>query len=155
MASPTKGRTHTPDPQTMTHPLFRPHGSTQVEMTGSILTVHMRGHWNSEMREQTGQAMMRLVPTLNANGPWGIINLLHDTVVYGEEIYTQTRLGYAARPATSCLKAVAFVIGDGVEGAALMRPRFESLLQGVVESRVFADLASARTWMEEQLQAPS
>jgi hypothetical protein len=138
--------------KTMANPLFRPHGSTQVEVSDATLIVHMHGHWNTEMRSQTALEMLQHAPGLNAAGPWGIINLLHDTLVYSEAVYANTRQDYADRPASSLLRAVAFVIEPGVEGALLLRPRFETLLRGVIESQVFADLASAKTWMRQQLQ---
>lgn len=130
---------------------FRPHGAAQVELSDAILTVHMRGDWNAEMRSQTAQHMMQHVPALNAAGPWGIINHLHDTLVYGEEVYAHTRQSYASRSPQSQLRAVAFVIGPRVEGASLLKPRFESLLEGVINARVFPDYDSAHQWMAQQL----
>jgi hypothetical protein len=130
---------------------FRPHGTAQVELSDGILTVHMRGDWNAEMHNLAAQEMMQHAPALNAAGPWGIINLLHDTLVYSEEVYAHTRQGYASRPAQSRLRAVAFVIGPHVEGALLLKPRFEALLEGVIEARVFEDHDAAHQWMREQL----
>ena len=77
------------------------------------------------MRSQTAQEMLQHVPALNAAGPWGIINHLHDTLVYSEEIYAHTRQDYANRPPESKLRAVAFVIGPKVEGAGLLKPKFK------------------------------
>ena len=137
----------------MVNPLFKPHGASQITVSGAVLTVHMYGHWNLEMRSQAAQEMLQHAHALNATGPWGVINLLHDTVIYSEEVYVQTRQDYAYRTKDSRLRAVAFVIEPGLEGAALMRPRFETLLQGLVKASVFADLASAQAWMTDQLQA--
>jgi len=133
--------------------VFRPHGAAQVELSDAILTVHMRGDWNAEMRSQTARQMLQHVAALNAAGPWGIINQLHDTLVYSEAVYAHTRQDYAARPPQSKLRAVAFVIGPNVEGANLLKPRFETLLDGVINARVFADSASARQWLLQQLAA--
>lgn len=135
----------------MASPLFRPHGSAQVELADAILTVHMRGHWNAEMRNHTAQAMMEYVPTLNATGPWAILNYLHDTLVYSEEIYTSTRQAYASRSPGSQLAAIAFVVGPEVEGASLMRPKLDTLLDGIVTSRVFTNPDDARVWLLTQL----
>lgn len=137
----------------MAAPLFRPHGSADVELSDNILTVHMRGHWNAEMRTQTAREMMGHVPALNATGPWAIINHLHDTLVYSEEIYTSTRLSYLSRSPESKLAAIAFVVGPEVEGAKLMRPKLETLLDGILNSRVFADPVDARQWLLTQLHA--
>ena len=137
----------------MVNPLFRPHGNAHMRVVGAVLIVDMYGYWNEEMRTQTAKDMLRYVPALNTQGPWGIINLLHDTVIYSEAVYTQTRQGYAYRSKNSRLQAVAFVIAPHVEGATLLRPRFDTLLQGVVTSGVFADLASAQTWMQAQLES--
>ena len=134
--------------------IFKPHGSAQVELSGAILTVHMRGDWNAEMRAEAGQRMMAHVPALNAGGPWGIVNYLHDTLVYCDDIFTETRQAYAARPPGSELTAVAFVIGPEVSGALLMRSRFENLLDGIITARVFVDYAEAQQWLQEQLQIP-
>lgn len=134
--------------------LFKPHGSAKVELSGQILIVHMRGDWNAEMRAEAGKTMMAHAPALNAAGPWGILNYLHDTLVYCDEIYTTTRQAYAARPASSRLRAVAFVMGPKVDGASLMRSRFENLLDGVITSRVFEDNAQAQQWLLAQLEAP-
>ena len=133
---------------------FQPHGAAQVELSGAILTVHLRGDWNAEMRRKTAQEMMVHVPVLHAAGPWGIINHLHDTLVYSEEIYAHTRQDYAARSPQSKLRAVAFVIGPDVEGGGLLKPKFKALLEGVIEAQVFADSHSAHLWMQQQLNAP-
>jgi len=133
---------------------FRPHGTAQVELSDAILTVHMRGDWNAEMRSQTSLQMREYAPALNAAGPWAICNILHDTLVYSETLYASARQDYASRPAESRLRAVAFVIGPNVEGAKLLKPRFDTLLDGVVDARVFADNASAREWLLQQLAGP-
>lgn len=138
--------------RTMKSSLFKPHGSAKVELSGQILTVHMRGDWNAEMRAEVGKTMMELVPALNATGPWGILNYLHDTLVYCDDIFSETRQAYAARPTGSHLAAVAFVIGPTVDGALLMRSRFDNLLDGIITSRVFVDHAEAQQWLEAQLQ---
>ena len=46
------------------------------------------------------------------------------------------------------------MIAPHVEGASLLRSRFESLLEGVIASRVFADSQSAKEWIKVQLQLP-
>ena len=130
---------------------FRPHGTAQVELSGAILMVHMRGDWNAEMRNQTSQQIRAYAPALNAAGPWAICNILHDTLVYSEALYISARQDYASRPAASRLQAVAFVIGPHVEGASLLGPRYQTLLDGVIDARVFQDLQSAQRWLQEQL----
>ena len=135
----------------MATPAFRPHGTALVELSDAILTVHMRGDWNAEMRSQTSQQMRQYATALNAAGPWAICNILHDTLVYSEALYTSARQDYASRPAASRLQAVAFVIGPAVEGATLLKPRFETLLDGVIDARVFADTEGARQWLLQQL----
>jgi hypothetical protein len=137
----------------MSTPLFRPHGAAQVELSDAILTVHMRGDWNAEMRNQTAQQMRQYAPGLNAAGPWAILNHLHDTLVFSETLFASARQDYAARSPESRLRAVAFVIGPNVEGASLLKPRYESLLQGIIESRVFSEHDSARQWLLQQLSA--
>jgi hypothetical protein len=136
------------------HPLFQAHGQAQVELADAILTVHMRGDWNSEMRTQTAREMMVHMPQLNMAGPWAILNVLHDTLVFGEAIYADTRRDYAARPPESKLRAVAFVLSPTAEGARIMASRFERLLEGVINSKVFSDPGQARSWLKAQLQAP-
>jgi hypothetical protein len=135
------------------HPLFQAHGQAQVELSDAILTVHMRGDWNAEMRLQTAQEMAAHIPQLNAAGPWAILNVLHDTLVFGEAIYADTRRDYAARPPHSKLRAVAFVLSPQAAGARIMAARFERLLEGVVTSRVFNDPSQARDWLTAQLTA--
>ena len=135
----------------MGHSLFKPHGAVQIEVSESIVTAHMHGHWNIEMRNQAAQAMGAHVQSLNAAGPWGIINVLHDTLIYSEEIFSTSRQDYAARPASSRLAAVAFVIDPQVEGAQLLRHRFDTLLDGVITSAVFADLLSAQSWVQQMI----
>ncbi|TAH10751.1 MAG: hypothetical protein EAZ11_11310 [Curvibacter sp.] len=115
------------------------------------MTVHVRGDWNLEMISQTTLQMRQHGAQLNEEGPWGILYYLHDTLVYSEAVYAQTRQDYAARSPQSKLCAVAFVIGPLVEGAKLFKPRFESLLEGVIAARVFADDASARQWLHQKI----
>lgn len=130
---------------------FRPHGTALVELSGAILTVHMHGDWNAEMRSQTSLQMRKYAPALNAAGPWAICNILHDTLVYSEALYVSARQDYASRPAESRLQAVAFVIAPHVEGASLLGPRYQTLLDGVIDARVFQDPQSAHLWLQEQL----
>ena len=127
----------------MENQLFRPHGSVQIELSDSIITAQLHGHWNIEMRNQAAQAMIAHVQPLNAAGAWGI----------SEEIFSTTRQDYAARSPSSRLAAVAFVIGPQVEGAHLLHHRFETLLDGIIRSAVFADAATARSWMQQQIAA--
>lgn len=138
----------------VTSHLFNPHGSALVELAPGMLIVHMHGDWNAEMRTLIAAQMKEHVTALNSAGPWGIINHMHDTLVYGQDIYAQTRADYANRPAGSRLKAVAFVIAPHVEGASLLRSRFDTLLDGVIASRVFTDSQSAKDWIQTQLQLP-
>ena len=138
----------------MPHRLFNPHGAALVERAPGLLIAHMHGDWNSEMRSLIAEQMKTHVPGLNAAGPWCIINHMHDTLVYGPDIYAQTRADYASRPAGSHLRAVAFVIAPHVEGASLLRSRFETLLDGVIPSRVFTDIGSAKAWAQAQLRHP-
>ena len=119
-----------------------------------MLIAHMHGDWNAEMRALVAERMKEHVAALNAMGPWGIINHMHDTLVFGPEIYAQTRADYANRPPGSRLRAVAFVIAPHVEGASLLRRRFDTLLDGVIASRVFTDSQSAKDWIQTQLQLP-
>jgi len=135
------------------HPLFQAHGQAQVELADAILTVHMRGDWNTEMRIQTAQQMAAHIPQLHAAGPWAVLNVLHDTLVFGEAIYADTRRDYAARPPHSKLRAVAFVLSPHADGARIMAARFEKLLDGVIISKVFAEPSQARDWLTNQLTA--
>jgi hypothetical protein len=132
--------------------LFKPHGEVSFDMDGQILTVHMHGHWNLEMRDKAAEDLLTHIQALGSRGPWAIINCLHDTVVYSEEIFAATRNDYAARPASSQLTAVAFVIAPEVEGAVLLTRRFEQLLNGIITSQVFADLDAAKTWARDQIR---
>ena len=136
----------------MMPPLFQAHGQADVELADAILTVHMRGNWNVEMRSQTALQMQRYIPQLNAAGPWAILNVLHDTLVFSEAIYADTRRDYAARPPHSRLRAVAFVLSPQAEGARIMASRFQTLLDGVITAQVFDDVAQARSWLTAQLQ---
>ncbi|WP_296507653.1 hypothetical protein [Rhodoferax sp.] len=133
---------------------FSPHGSVLVDAEPGMLVVHMHGDWNTEMQTAVARQMRAYAAGLNAAGPWGIVNQMHDTLVYAPEIYEKTRASYAHRPAGSRLQAVAFVIASHVEGASLLRSRFERLLDGIIPSQVFADLPSARLWMHTQLHTP-
>jgi hypothetical protein len=135
------------------HPLFPAHGQAEVDLSDAILTVHMRGDWNAEMRHQTAQKMAAHIPQLNAAGPWAILNVLHDTLVFGEAIYADTRRDYAARPPHSKLRAVAFVLSPQADGSRIMATRFERLLEGVITSKVFTDPTQARDWLATQLAA--
>ena len=116
-----------------------------------------QGFWRASqwcLWRQKSIGCNRSVPTLNAVGPWGIINHQHDTLVFSEEVYAHTRQDYAARSPESKLRAIAFVIGPKVEGAGLLKPKFKALLEGVMEAQVFADGESARLWMLRQLAKP-
>ncbi|TXH90676.1 MAG: hypothetical protein E6Q78_02510 [Rhodoferax sp.] len=135
----------------MSQSQFRPHGHAYIAVDGQVLTVHMHGDWNQEMRTETAQQMTQHVPKLQETGPWAIVNVLHDTLIFDESIYMQTRQSYAQRPPHSRLCAVAFVIGPNAQGAGLLRHRFEGLLQDILPAQVFADETQAAQWAQQQI----
>lgn len=132
---------------------FKRHGHAVVEVAGPIVTVHMRGNWNLEMRDHTALELKAEAQALNAVGPWGIINHLHDTLAYSDVFFARSRADYAARSPSSRLAAVAFVIAPALPGAVLLREKFEALLTGVIESAVFSTHTDATQWLLARIKA--
>jgi hypothetical protein len=133
---------------------FKPHGEFAAQLDGRVLVAHVRGTWNIEMHHASMLQSAALVSQLDADGePWGTVVVVHDTLVSCLDVLEAGRDAVSARPSTSKLVALAWVMDPSIEGYSLLLPTYQDLYKGLLATEVFDDLDAARLWMGQVLDA--
>jgi hypothetical protein len=133
----------------MAKPIFKPHGSHQLEVQGRILQVHTRGPWNAEEVQRYVQSFSSCVDQLTGK-PWGVL-----AFVYGEAIHTpesQQRMVDAIvlhRRTGRCATAVLLRVDIPPDFVRAIFTRMYA--QAQEPSAFFDDEAVARAWLITQI----
>lgn len=128
---------------------FRLHGEYKPHMDGQILIAHCWGSWNIEMHQESAKVSESMVEKLNAQGPWGCITVVHDSLVTSLEVLQAGRDAVASLPQDSQLVALAWVLKPDLEGYSFLFKRYESMYADLLETRTFDDLPAAQYWIEK------
>lgn len=132
---------------------FRPHGHSEAYVDGSVLIVTVSGSWNMEMHAANTKLTQPLVEQLEAQGPWGTVVVVTDTLVSSIDVFEAGRRAVAESNALSGLVALAWAISPTVEGYGLMLPRYRQLYEGLLPSAILPTVEAAREWVEAAVQA--
>lgn len=126
---------------------FNEHGTYNVRVEGRILVSTADGSWNIEMWRHSQEQTVPLVQALAASGSWTILTIISSSLVCPPEVLSAG--ASACRDATGIpgLVGAAWAIPEDVEGRTLLIDHYESMFDGRVPSRIFADEASARSWL--------
>ena len=132
---------------------FRPHGHSEAYVEGSVLVVTVSGYWNLEMHAANTKLTQPLVERLEAQGPWGTVVVVTDTLVSSIEVFEAARRAVAESSGISGLVALAWAISPQVEGYGLMLPRYRRMYEGLLPSEIFPTVDAAREWVEAAVLA--
>ena len=131
--------------------IFRPHGEFDAKIDGAMLIVTVSGSWNIEMHQESSRRSQPLVEALEAQGRWGCIVVVTDTLVSSLEVFRAGRKAVEDARGVSRLEALAWVIAPDVEGYTLFLPHYRNLYAGLLDSDIFGTLDEARGWMQARL----
>jgi hypothetical protein len=133
--------------------IFRPHGSMNAYISGSVLIAEVSGSWNIQMHQKSSNQSRPLVEQLEAAGrPWGVVTVLTDSAVSSLEVFEAGRKSVEEMEGTTKLVALAWVIPPDVEGAKVLRYRYEAMYNGLLESGVFESFDPAIQFVESVIE---
>jgi len=132
---------------------FPPHGEFQPRVEGQVLIAHCWGSWNIEMHQESARQSKPLIDAINAKGPWGVITVLHDSMVSSLEVFQAGRDAVASLPETYQLVALAWVLTPDLEGYSFLHKRYESMYADILETKTFETLAAAQYWIDKVIAA--
>ena len=133
---------------------FPAHGSYEAHIEGRLLLARTQGTWNAEMHEKSAGVSGPLMRRLNADGPWGYLVDVVDTLVYQQQVLDMAG-AWVRFPIASRLASAAWVISPRLEGYGLLMPRYRAAYGGVVPCEVFAGVDEAKAWLNLLVQAAS
>lgn len=130
-------------------PAFEPHGHRNLWTEDRLLVIHSRGPWNAEFIHEGHAVVMQEIQAFTGQ-TWMVLGM-----IYGEGL--QTPDAYAAQ-----LESIRIQQGHGRIGTAIVlvdkgnSPFFTRFYRDMYAAagepvEFFADEASARVWLAEQL----
>lgn len=132
--------------------IFKPRGSFDAYIEGSILVTSTKGSWNVEMQRESSLQSAPFVVQLEQTGkPWAVIVQVHETLLSSPEVLIAGRLSIANMAQSSKLVALAWVVDQQVEGYPLLVPRYREICAGLIKAEFFTSLAEAKDWLNLQL----
>lgn len=136
----------------MVSPVFSPSGEQSSWIEGRILVSRVRGMWNIEQHRRANAEVAPLVAELEARGAWASLVVMEDTLLTSLEVLEAGRAAVASG-ALVHLRALAWVIGEEIEGRSVLTPRYRHLYDGVLPSAVFETVEDGAAWLRAQLAA--
>ncbi len=134
---------------------FRPHGAFDSVVDDSrIIRSVSAGPFNEEMSMLADQARRQLFATFSDGLPFAVITTVRESAMASRgTIDLTSRLMKAMRDqGTPVPAAVAWVIGDEVEGKQLVKPYFERCFADAgIAFQVMDDEAAADAWVKDVL----
>ena len=128
---------------------FAPHGDYIPVVDGSVLIAHCWGSWNIEMHRKSSELAKPLVEKLIANGPWGVVTVIHESMVTSLEVLQAGRDAVAELPEPYRPVALAWVMNPRIEGYGFLHTRYENMYAGLLETRTFDNVPHAQFWIEK------
>lgn len=136
-------------------PSFAPHGGYHAEIAEpGILVCTTRGTWNMEMHHEMTRQARPFVEALEAQGPWGTVVVMAETLVSNLDVLEAGRNAVAEARGLSRMRSLAWVIAPTVEGYRLLLPRYRDMYRGIIDTAVFEALEPALAWTREGLARP-
>jgi hypothetical protein len=136
------------------HPVFKPHGSIQVQITGPLIKALAIGPFNKELIDVLIESHKGLWEHFKHFPRWGYLTLFSQSALTNTETLDAV-IAYNLDLAREgkAPHFLAYVIDDEVEGASLMRPTYTKAYANLpFPFRCFETIAEAQAWVEEQLQ---
>ena len=132
--------------------MFKPSGSFDAYIEGSILITSITGSWNLEMhRKSTLQSAPFVMQLEQAGQPWAVIVQIYETLLSSPEVLMAGRRSVTEMIQHTNLTALAWVANEDVVGFPLLIPRYREVYTDVLDSEFFTDLAQAKAWINHKL----
>ena len=132
--------------------MFKPSGSFDAYIEGSILITSTKGSWNLEMhRESAVQSAPFVVQLEQAGKPWAVIVQIYETMLSSPEVLMAGRRSVTEMIQHTNLTALAWVASEAVVGYPLLVPRYKDIYTDILDSEFFTDLAQAKAWINHKL----
>jgi hypothetical protein len=132
---------------------FRPHGKAEFRVEGQLMFIDLEGPWNTELVEQSHVRLADLKAMLTANGKWGLLIIVSNSLLCSLETFDLMRRLVLEDAAQNGYAAVGFVAAYSVEGRGLLEPMFCKLFEGICPVAFFETLDEAKRWIAPYLVA--
>ena len=132
---------------------FDAHGSLSMQIEGRVLRSRARGPFNAEMLEATEVLESPLFAEMSLGGKWVEILEFWNSALATADALAQLDT-YLQRIKVKGIAplATAIVLGDRLEGAAIMRERYAAAYASADwPCAFFSTVAEAETWARQEL----
>ncbi|KXI28249.1 hypothetical protein [Paraglaciecola hydrolytica] len=130
---------------------FPVHGDVNVEVSGQIIIVHVRGPWNIELVQLSRSKSLPYVNDLSTQGCWALIVQVSGSVVCTPDSLTLIKQGADKDISGGKRICTSYVITPDTEGYNLMLPIWHDIYRGKIPFEIFATLDEAVDWSHQQL----
>jgi hypothetical protein len=133
--------------------IFRPHGRVEVWRDGSVVRLFAEGPFNLETLQGMGEAMSELFAEVPPQGRFADILEMRTSIMASPDVMAAFAAFLSRMSAAKTAPvAVAFIVGQDVEGRDLMLPIFARIYaQHGRRFAVFESEADAVSWVQAQL----
>jgi hypothetical protein len=130
---------------------FRPHGKADFRIEGQLILIDLEGPWNAELVEQIHERLAGLKATLTANGKWGLVFIISNSLLCPLETLDTIRRSVLDDAAHNGHAAVGVVAARSVEGRGLLEAWYCKLYEGICPVAFFETLDEAKCWIAPYL----
>jgi hypothetical protein len=114
--------------------------------------VDLHGPWNLECIREAHQKAAPLMEEMHRDGPWGIVVLVHDSMLGTADAIQSFRKDVAQVRKLGRV-GVAWVVDPATEGRAVMEPIIEGIYKGVFPVQFFTALPDGKRWIQELIDS--
>lgn len=131
---------------------FSIHGEVAFNRQGQILLVDVQGPWNAELIEMYRAQIQPYVESMVANGPWGLILVLHNEAACPPDAIEGIRKGVMEQARNWQRICTSYVIAPDVIGYRVMDRIWRNIYRDVMPCEIFERREDALAWTEARLK---
>jgi hypothetical protein len=132
---------------------FKPHGKADFRVEGQLILIELEGPWNAELVEQIHERVVELKATLIANGKWGLLIIISNSLLCPLETIDTIKRTVLEDAEQNGHAAVGLVAARSVEGRGLLEAWYCKLYDGICPVAFFETLDEAKRWIAPYLVA--
>jgi hypothetical protein len=132
---------------------FRPHGKADFRVEGQLILIELEGPWNAELVEQIHERVVELKATLIANGKWGLLIIISNSLLCPLETIDTIKRTVLEDAEQNGHAAVGLVAARSVEGRGLLEAWYCKLYDGICPVAFLETLDEAKRWIAPYLVA--
>lgn len=132
---------------------FDAHGSLNQQVEGRVLRTRARGPFNAEMLKVTAAIQLPLFAEMSSGGKWvEILEFSNSALATADALALFAPYLQESKAAGIAPVATAIVLGDRLEGAAIMRERYAAAYASAHwPCAFFATIPEAEAWARQML----